>query len=279
MAKSGIIFLLAVAEITAKQHISNLEAKIVGGEPLEIHEVPWQVALLENGSFGCGGIIYSDCVILTAAHCVYGKDEEFLSVRGGSAFRSSGGTVVVVKKTIVHQNYIHNPTVFKDSNDIAVLILKSPLPLDGKTMQLIQLSEVRTEPETPAVVSGWGKIFSSPVFGATKELMATVLKVQSPDRCKKAYDAWSTLFGVNLEIGKKWPDGLICASSTFSNVCNGNSGGPLVRMDSDFQYKLIGIVSRGSQCQGPDVFTDTLYYKEWIEHTVTKYNLNTFFRS
>src|SRR5215467_8808115 len=43
--------------------------RIVGGEPTDIKEHPWQVALQFRGTFFCGGSIIAQKWILTAAHC------------------------------------------------------------------------------------------------------------------------------------------------------------------------------------------------------------------
>lgn len=43
--------------------------RIVGGSPIDISQSPYQVAVLQIGSFTCGGSIISPKVVLTAAQC------------------------------------------------------------------------------------------------------------------------------------------------------------------------------------------------------------------
>lgn len=48
-------------------HLPN--GKIVGGHDVSIEDYPYQVALLNNGYFICGGSILNEYFVLTAEHC------------------------------------------------------------------------------------------------------------------------------------------------------------------------------------------------------------------
>lgn len=52
--------------------IRRRDQRIVGGEPTELYEYPWQAGLLYNNAFYCGGALINDRYVLTAAHCVDG---------------------------------------------------------------------------------------------------------------------------------------------------------------------------------------------------------------
>ena len=54
--------------------------EIVGGCEARPHSIPWQVALLFNGKQHCGGTLISSQHIVTAAHCMVGRWQNF-SVR------------------------------------------------------------------------------------------------------------------------------------------------------------------------------------------------------
>lgn len=52
--------------------LPRLDGRIVGGEAAFIEEYPYQVSLLLYSSHRCGGVIVSEDIILTAAHCTFG---------------------------------------------------------------------------------------------------------------------------------------------------------------------------------------------------------------
>lgn len=82
----------------------------MGGEKAKIENFKWQAALLENSKVFCGGTIISERKILTAAHCLEGKNNvKKLQVRVGSSNPSEGGVLVSVIKIRSHPEY-NKPT-------------------------------------------------------------------------------------------------------------------------------------------------------------------------
>ena len=63
--------------------------RIVGGEAAP-EMIPWQVFMLMENKFLCGGTVLDSCTILSAAHCGI-KPCDF--IRAGSTNRKSGGQV------------------------------------------------------------------------------------------------------------------------------------------------------------------------------------------
>lgn len=51
---------------------TKLDARIVGGEPADIEDYSYQVALLHFSSLRCGAVIISEDYVVTAAHCTSG---------------------------------------------------------------------------------------------------------------------------------------------------------------------------------------------------------------
>ena len=49
---------------------SQLLKRIVGGSSAKANQFPYQVALLRQGTFACGGSLITSKWVLTAAHCV-----------------------------------------------------------------------------------------------------------------------------------------------------------------------------------------------------------------
>ena len=64
-------------------------SRIVGGEEADPGQFPLTAALLRidwNDRLWCGGAIISNRFILTAAHCIKGKDQDLFKVRLGLFF-------------------------------------------------------------------------------------------------------------------------------------------------------------------------------------------------
>ena len=83
---------------------TQAQERIVGGVGADLHEYPWQVALVSpNGDGYCGGSIISDQWILTAAHCLEGEEAGNVFVRVGSEDSyADGGDTYAVSEMIVH---------------------------------------------------------------------------------------------------------------------------------------------------------------------------------
>ncbi|XP_016954701.1 trypsin epsilon-like [Drosophila biarmipes] len=239
------LVLSAIALLVSAARIPGPEERIVGGHHIPIEYVPWQVSLLIKMAHDCGGVIHSERVILTAAHCLIDVQIEDLSVRAGSSHWSKGGQMVKVLKAISHPKFDY---VMK-TNDVAVLILESPLKFSAY-VQKIALAEETPEGGTMSLVSGWG------------------------DTRYGAGFAWPILQGVHVAVldatscKKKYSEDIICADADGRDICKGDSGGPLVSLPD---RKLIGIVSYGGCGNGhPGGYADVAYFRNWFKKTINE---------
>ncbi|XP_050740894.1 trypsin iota-like [Drosophila biarmipes] len=235
------------------------EERIVNGQPVRSH-IPFQVALIENKSVKCGGAIYSERIILTAAHCVTYSQVERLSVRAGSASWNCSGQLLAVQKAIIHEHFYSEK--YQADNDIAVLLLSSPLKFDNSTKN-IELAESAPCDGTPAVVSGWGSELFEP--GDKDRLHSIEVTVKDRNRCQQGYNVLDALLAEDktIDIGED----KVCASSYGDGACFGDSGGPLYTSEPT---QLIGIVSGGFRCLTPGLYTNVAFFKTWIESAVSR---------
>lgn len=258
-----IIFaVLLVASVQSASMISVHQGRIIGGREVSISKHPYQVTLrrktCESCAYvhACGGIIYKQQSILTAAHCIYKREENSFVVVAGTDNRSGAdGFIARVKQIITHENY--NPAL--SENDIALVILDTPLLLNGITTSAVTLASNEPKADTLAVVSGWG---------ATSEDGANSLKLQEVEvniidraKCDASY-------GYN-RIGED----VLCAGSSIGgkDACQYDSGGPLMSSN-----ELVGIASWAIGCGRPDypgVYTNVVYFKNWIENSLKTNNL------
>ncbi|XP_073811915.1 trypsin zeta-like [Musca autumnalis] len=245
--------------------IFRLDGRIVGGYAVDITKHPHQVSMrrktCEECAFShtCGGSILNANCIVTAAHCVNGRfAENFTIVAGTSTRNGVDGVVSRVEKIIMHENY--NGSVY--DNDVALMILATPLPLDGITMAPIELATEIPTHGSKSTVTGWGTTTSGGV--ASNQLLAVDVPIVANDRCDASY---SVGYGPGRIM-----DSMLCAgveSEGGKDACQGDSGGPLL-----VNGKLTGIVSWGRSCalgDYPGVYSNVPYLRQWILDNAAPY--------
>ena len=193
--------------------------------------------------------------VLTAAHCVFGKNWIDLKVVLGDH------NVTKKERQEIHVNIcgmnVHHlyqssgPTL----HDIALLELCKNVRLSKKIRPIALASNNLSLPDLSMVnVAGWGAI----KFGGsgTQILHKVTLRTTDKTICKAIY---------------KWvSDGEICAGDINSggkDSCQGDSGGALWYQHKKISYQ-VGIVSHGRGCARPGtpgVYTNVAHYRTWIE--------------
>lgn len=180
----GFTFVLVATALAAslpasydEPELFNNEFRIVGGHEVSITKHPHQVSMRRKSSAAnayshtCGGSIYKANVIVTAAHCIFNRQPEtFIIVAGTSTRNGADGVVARVSKIIMHENY--NSSVY--DNDVALMILSTPLPLNGVTIAPITLATEAPKHGAKAVITGWGTTSSG---GYSSN---TLLEVETP---------------------------------------------------------------------------------------------------
>lgn len=99
--------------------------RVVGGEPGNIKDLPYQANILLHGQHFCGGSIISPKLILTAGHCVCEQMPSALKVITGSTY-AGNGIMSDIGRIFCHEEYNKNEGDLP-VNDIAILDLKIPL--------------------------------------------------------------------------------------------------------------------------------------------------------
>ncbi|XP_014486729.1 PREDICTED: chymotrypsin-2-like [Dinoponera quadriceps] len=252
MALTALSLLSLLALSQAKVIQPFLDPRIVNGEDAKPGEIPYQVSLQNKGSnfHFCGGSVLNDNYVITAAHCVDGKQPGSLQVIAGTINLNNPKSKHEVEQIIVHKEY--NPSN-SWRNDIALLKVKTPFVTSA------DISHIPLPPkghvvnaEDVAVVSGWGRLWES---GPTTEKLQRVnIQIADQDSCKRKYNA----MGYNVHATQ------VCAydPTTSKGSCNGDSGGPLT-----VGGKLVGLVSWAYGCAStnyPTVYTRVVSFLDWI---------------
>ncbi|MFJ6795847.1 serine protease [Streptomyces sp. NPDC091268] len=203
-------------------------APVVGGTRAAQGEFPFMVRL----SMGCGGALYTQQIVLTAAHCVNGSGNNTSITATAGVVDLNSTSAIKVKSTKVLQAPGYNGS----GKDWALIKLAQPINLPT-----LKIAETKQYDNGTFTVAGWGATREG---GAQQRYLrkATVPFV-SDAACSAAYG--SSLI----------PSEEICAGYLDQggvDTCQGDSGGPMFRRDSANAWIQVGIVSWGEGCARPD---------------------------
>ncbi|MEU4425961.1 trypsin-like serine protease [Actinoplanes sp. NPDC024001] len=204
---------------------------VVGGQPAT-----------QNYSFmvyvsGCTGSLIKANWAVTAKHCPTPS-----SVRVGSIDRSSGGTVVAVRRAVNH------PRIDVKLFELASSVSHAPAPIPTTSGAV----------GTATRIIGWGQTCPTRGCGSAPRIANELdTSIVADSRC----------LGINGPYE-------ICTNNTNGNsgACYGDSGGPQVRQVSG-RWVLIGVTSRAgnnnSTCAtGPSIYGDLPSIRTWVNQQV-----------
>lgn len=247
--------------------IKRISKRIINGKTAPRGSHPWFAAFfkVENNDEEdlnlpyCGGVIINQHYVLTAAHCIFNKRLSDMRVAFEFYELDKYGMVPDMKlykvaEKITHPKFDDHPKSPKA--DIGLIRLAEPIQFSS-SIKPICLPNSDQINFTELIAVGWGRIHRT---GDRPETLQQVPLPQDDGNCEMWYD-------------KKFLDDHICArdgkAKGWGDVCNGDSGGPLIGMDQTKHATLAGLVSY-STCLGipAAVFTRVSYYLDWIdEHT------------
>ncbi|XP_037093263.1 venom protease-like [Pollicipes pollicipes] len=240
---------------------------VVGGVPATPSKWPWMALLGERREGGtrwtCGGTLIAPSTVLTAAHCVNGRQPPQLVVRLGeyniSHTRDGRHQDLGVSRVVLH------PAYRRSQNDVALLLLSRPAALGVRVQPACLPPPDADHTGQEADLAGWGRVqFAGSVPEALQEVR---LQVVDPAQCERNYreaPSFDTLFLGGFQGTK------VCANGrdgTSKDACQGDSGGPLVIQGADDRYQVIGVVSTGLGCGNPKypgIYTKVSKYIPWI---------------
>ncbi|CAG9568591.1 unnamed protein product [Danaus chrysippus] len=255
-----ILLLAIIGYVVSKPYVDD--ARIVGGEDIDITVAPYQVSLLNRGRHFCGGSIIDNDLILTAAHCLLGVNKRNLQVRAGSSSNREGGVVVPVGEYVYNRDF----TFHNMDSDVGLIWLSKPLEF-GPSIAPIIMSDEDEEIDDGelTVVTGWGNLREN--GGTPKTLQMVLVPKVSAAACSNAY-------APSYNITPR----MLCAGAPEGgkDACQGDSGGPLV-----YNEKLAGVVSWGLGCarpKYPGVYAKVSALREWIDEKAIYLKLKHIFR-
>jgi hypothetical protein len=214
--------LLYVALAVASSPAALASLRVVGGTAIDVRAAPWSVGV-EHGAGGsgvfCSGAILDATHVLTAAHCVV--DASGAAAPPSTFTVRAGATNVLappsdrqdrqVAAVRVHPGYAAGA----EADDVAVLVLSSPLDLGGAAAQALALPPPGLKPAAGRAVSlaGYGvRAAGATLDGSLSRMTSTLAE---PSSCLTAREAVAGAV-------------LVCAFSGTNSPCHGDSGSALV---------------------------------------------------
>ncbi|XP_052894765.1 serine protease nudel [Anopheles moucheti] len=239
--------------------------RIVGGSHAEPDAYPFIVGIFRDGKYHCGGSIYNEHWIISAAHCCDNFDRHYFEVRSGMLRKRSFAPQVQITH-VTHMIIHHAYSSTLMANDIALMRVEHPFHYNRWVRPICLPERHRTtddrdwmwgpKPGTVCTAIGWGALRER--GGAPDHLMQVSVPILS--YCKHKSDRDS------LQI---------CAAEEEGghDACQGDSGGPFVCQSkaNPAEWYLAGVVSHGEGCaraHEPGVYTRVALFIDWITEKV-----------
>jgi trypsin len=245
------------------------QGRIVGGNDALPSEAPFFTLLLSYDNvrgtwrnLGCGGALISDRHILTAAHCVKGRDgsKDAIIVNAYSPFKNDPRYPFHFSRVMqidVHPNFNDVSNI----NDVALITFQRPI------QNLTRFPPVRLLSPQQTIAEGQ----NSKIYGFGQTAPNTTTSIDILQVVNIPYIPFS-----KCAISYPWslqPD-MICAGQPNSNrdACAGDSGGPMTVVQEGIVYQA-GVVSWGAeghcgQTRKPGVYSSVQYHYEWLRRNV-----------
>ncbi|XP_039633777.1 enteropeptidase [Perca fluviatilis] len=215
---------------SAERKPAKGDIRVVGGTNAEKGAWPWIVSLQWRGRQVCGASLIGRDWLLTAAHCVYGKNvhlqwwEALLGLHAQSNSSAADVQTRRVDRIVIHPQYNRQTK----QADIAMMHLQQPisftevvqpvcLPADGQGFTA----------GTRCWIAGWGRTEEQ---GSLPDVLQEAeLPLLSQSECEDQLPEYSIT------------SSMVCAGLPEGGVdaCQGDSGGPLVCLDDGY-WTLIG---------------------------------------
>ncbi|CAG0887150.1 unnamed protein product [Darwinula stevensoni] len=273
-----------VSQVVCGKKESQIQLS-AGGNPSEIIEWPWQVAIydINKEDVICGGALIREEWVLTAVHCVVvdgtlrtGRSEE-LFVHLWKHYRYFIKKVEYVQIRPVSHIILHKDfNVYNNyDSDIDLLKLTRPAVLTAP-FQLVCLpsrfdfSEANLDSGVPGWVAGWG-------YDGSDEHAAVLTEVQLPVVSNRKCVLDTLNFTRDPDVTRTLTSNMFCAD--FRTVCRGDSGSPMVFLSDssrDSHWTMEGIASHFFQkgtcsMRRPGqygIFTKVNRFAQWINTVI-----------
>ncbi|KAK7582236.1 hypothetical protein V9T40_013681 [Parthenolecanium corni] len=238
----------------------DLSGRISGGTETVLGEFPWMVVILERENnkekVKCGASLVSTNLVLTAAHCVQGRNLSSFIIRAGEY------NLDLASEQLPHQdrdikNISMHHAFFREHllNDLAIIEVTEPFQYSSNVAPIcLPLKKSPYSPEDTSVydlsrcvATGWGSKDSDDPIGRNT-LGKIEMKIIPSDQCVTMLRR--SPLGPQFTLHPSF----ICAmGKPGTDTCKGDGGGPLVcpLRSNPNKYVQVGVIAGGLKCTSP----------------------------
>ncbi|KZS19569.1 Uncharacterized protein APZ42_013939 [Daphnia magna] len=274
--KTVLLFIAIVCSVSALPN-----GRINTGDQAVAGDYPYVVSITEDDRHFCGGFIYNERWIVTAASCVEGKTPSKLKVVAGqvSAINADPNEQTISVYTVTIFPQYDN---ILQLNDIALLKLTANISFDGTNVDFVAYNEA--DNTLPAEIMGWGATVEGGFESVNLRHGEAYINVKGSDDLCGTFN--TTVFNFAT---------MICASTVadatpaptsaptgkngraVGSPCKYDEGSPLVQNLSDVAT-VVGILSKSDDCSldtAASVYTRVSIFYSWLINTAGQQPVRT----
>nr|AQM58423.1 venom s1 protease 9 [Pristhesancus plagipennis] len=236
-------------------------ARVIFGKDTGKHEFPWSVSLQYKSSkfHFCGGSIITPYHVITASHCIGSKKAEHILVVMGTYNRTDNRISSEVKAIFEHdysrKTHINDIAILELSKKVEYTQFVGPVCLPKRDPQIVRQY---------ITAMGWGRLHKTEQGIKDQNIMKkTKLRVVDIASCSIDWN-----YHWDVESPK-----VICTWSNHTDICIGDSGGPVVWLDPETnRYTLVGLPALCDSCtlRMPSAHTAVHVFYDWIQDIIKK---------
>jgi secreted trypsin-like serine protease len=278
----SLVGVLVLSNCSRETYENNVNTKsgssiINGTEVLETDSIASHTVMvhdIKNG-YVCTGVIVLKNVVLTAAHCLSRKHNDFeviFSTKGYELmdYHNDNEFIRHADQVVIHKDYItdYKKQPMMNQSDIGLVYFRGELPAGYKPANVMMDSHLIKR----------GQMMTMAGYGVTK-ITATDIRYKKSKKFQDLIDEGSVLCDSDIkdengnptciEVSAEGDGELMKTQASVKDVfehefildetkngtCEGDSGGPVFVEENGIQY-LIGITSRGDLlCNGVGIYT------------------------
>ncbi|MEE6468150.1 hypothetical protein FKM82_008179 [Ascaphus truei] len=261
-ANQSVISIECNRRACGKRVLDNMNrSKIVGGTDAALGAWPWIVSLYYNGRQTCGASLVNNEWLVSAAHCVYGRNLIPSLWEAVLGLHTNLNLTYPQTATRLIDQIVINPHYNKRTKDSDIVMMHLELKVNYTDyIQPVCLPEYDQEFSSGmnCSIAGWGRTQSQgPVPNVLQEAEVPLL---TNEKCQQQMPEYNIT------------ERMVCGGYEQGGIdtCQGDSGGPLMCQGNE-RWFLAGVTSFGYGCAQPNrpgVYVRVTKFVNWIQNFI-----------